>query len=319
MALVRLAVLALLAGCSADAQVETGWAAVRNPVLGYDEAAIKDAFMIRHEGRWFFGYSEIHDDPLRFRLGFAGSADLQTFDRGESIDQPETGGLASTSVVRAPDGRFVMTYNSHTHDVGAASSKLYYRTSSDLRAWSPPARIHVEGADADADRLIDGALAFAKSGAYLFFKRDQTATVAHAKSGSIEGPWTLLGDVRPNMLENYQPIEIDGRWHMLATTIPLLHRPALHRLDGDEMDPQSFRTWTLVRELAIEEQSWNTGSPFTYERDNAAFLADDRASSGFFYLLYAGSTEIDTFGGRGHARLGLARSRDLVTWEPARE
>lgn len=311
--------LAVVLGSCTAPPVEVGWAALRNPVLGDDDRALKDAFLIRHAGRWHLGYSEISDDPFRFRLGFASTTDFATWVRGETIDQPETGGLASPTVVRAPDGRFVMTYNSHTRDVGNASSKLYYRTSSDLVSWSSPTRIHVEGADADADRLIDAAIAFTGAGAILFFKLDQTAQVARSASGSIDGPWQLLGDVTPGAIENYQPLRIDGRWHLLATSIPLLHRPNLYRLDGDETDPDSFRRWTLVRELAVEEQRWNTGRPLLYERANAAFLADAREEEGLFYLLYAGSTETQRFNGRGHARLGLARSRDLVTWEVPRE
>jgi hypothetical protein len=48
---------------------------------------------------------------------------------------------------------------------------------------------------------------------------------------------------------------------------------------------------------------------------HAAFLTDAREQDEFFYLLYAGSTETRTFSGRGDARLGLARNRDLVTWD----
>jgi hypothetical protein len=317
----RLYVLALftccVAACSADdPPAETGWAAVRNPVLAYPDVAIKDAFMVQHEGRFHLGYSEASADPFRFRLGFASTADLREFTRGTTLDQEDTGGLASPDVTRAPDGRFVMTYNSHTRDVGTAASKLYYRTSSDLQTWSAATRIHVEGADADADRLIDAAMFFAPSDGFLFFKLDQKAYVAHASS--LDGPWKLLGPLKPANLENYQPLRIDGRMHLLGTTIPLLHRPALHRLDGDENDPASWQTWTLVRELEIPEQSWNSGDPFQYERANAGYLVDARASDGFFYLLYAGSTDIASFNGRGHAKLGLARSTDLVHWEPPR-
>jgi hypothetical protein len=303
--------------CAAQ-DVETGWDAVRNPVLGYPDVAIKDAFMVRDgRGTWRFGYSELTEDPFRVRLGFASSDDLRAFTRAPTLDQPETGGLASPDVVRAPDGRWVMTYNSHTRDVGAAQSKLYFRTSNDLQTWSPPTRIHVGGADADGDRLIDAALAFADAAVFLFFKLDQKAQVATAPA--LEGPWTALGELSPANLENFQAIRIDGAWHLLATTIPLLHRPVLHRLAGDAKDPNAWRTWTAVRELEVGEQSWNTGDPFTYERDNSGYLVDDRATSGFFYFLYAGSTEVTSFSGRGHSSLGLARSRDLATWEIPRE
>lgn len=313
--------LTVLGACGADTEPrgEAGWEAIRNPVLGLPEAAIKDAFFVRHAGVWHLGYSQIRDDPFRFRLGFSFTVDWRVFEHGPTIDQPVTGGLASPNVTRAPDGQFVMTYNSHTSDADGAESKLYFRTSTDLSSWSAPTRIHVEGADAPEDRLIDAALAFTDAGTFLFFKLEQRAQVAHSPSGSFEGPWELVGELAPANLENYQVIRIDGRWHLLATTLPLLHRPVLHRLDGDEKDPSAWRTWTVVREMDVPEQSWNTGSPLTYERANAASLADERSTDGFFYLLYAGSTETITFEGRGRSSLGLARSRDLVKWEVPRE
>jgi hypothetical protein len=316
------AVLVLLVACAdadPDPPPETGWQAVRNPILGFPDAAIKDAFLVGREGTWHLGYSQLRDDPFRVRLGFSSTTDFVSFEHGPTLDQPDTGGLASPDVVQAPDGRYVMTYNSHTRDLGDAQNKLYYRTSTDLGTWSAPTRIHVEGADAPEDRLIDAALAFAESGAFLFFKLEQRAQVAHAPSGSPDGPWTLIGELDPSNLENCQAIRIDGVWHLLATTVPILHRPALHRLDGDPLDPASWRTWTLVRELDVPEQSWNSGEPLLYERANAAYLVDDRATDGHFYLQYAGSTEIATFEGRGHSSLGLARSLDLVTWEVPRE
>jgi hypothetical protein len=115
-----------------------------------------------------------------------------------------------------------------------------------------------------------------------------------------------------------QVIRIDGVFHLLATTL-LPHRPVLHRLEGDPADPQSFRKWMRIRELEVPEQSWNTGKSVFYERANAAHLFDDRAVSGFFQLVYAGTTELSSYEGRGHVKLGIARSRDLVTWEAARE
>jgi hypothetical protein len=210
-----------------------------------------------------------------------------------------------------------MIYNTHTRDEGDALNKLYYRTSSDLTTWSDAHRIHVDGADADTDRLIDGAVAFTDAGLFLAFKREQTANIAHSASGSLDGPWTLLGDLTPANLENYQLLQIDGEWHLLGTTIPLVHEPALHRLAGDPRDPAAWRTWTHVRTFEIEAQSWNTGAFLDHEVANAAFLVDRRSDDGFFYLVYAGSTDLSSYEQRGHAHLGISRSRDLTQWQPA--
>jgi hypothetical protein len=279
---------------------------------------VKDAFAVHRGDTWTFGYSRISEAPFRFRLGFTSTTDFRTFTDAPVIDQEEVGGLASPDVVTTPDGRYLMTYNSHTRDVGESANKLYYRTSSDLVAWSDPVRIHIDGADGEDDRLIDGALAFSDAGAFLLFKREQTANVAFASSGSPDGPWTLLGPMEPDRVENLQVLRIDGTWHLLVTSL-LPHLPVLYRLTGDVADPESFRSWTKVRELAVQDQSWNTGELFRHERANAGYLIDDRARDGFFYLLYAGSTEVSSYEGRGHAKLGLSRSADLITWEPAAE
>lgn len=312
----RLAIACLaLLGCGSDAD---DWAGIRNPVVRYEDRAVKDAFAIVDDtGTWRFGYSEIEESPFRFRLGFTSSPDLVTFTRGETIDQPTTGGLASPSVTRAPDGTYVMVYNSHTRDEGDTANKLYYRTSTDAVSWSEPHRIHITGADADTDRLIDAALAHTETGLFLAFKREQTANIAHAPSGSLDGPWTLLGELFPSNLENYQLLQLDGVWHLLGTTIPLVHEPALHRLAGDPSHPASWRTWTHVSTFEIEPQAWNTGAFLDHEVANAAFLVDRREHDGYAYLVYAGSTDLTSYELRGHCKLGISRSRDLTSWEPA--
>jgi hypothetical protein len=70
---------------------------------------------------------------------------------------------------------------------------------------------------------------------------------------------------------------------------------------------------SLTRTSRSRTRTWFVAS-FTYERANAAFLTD-----GFYYLLYAGRTDIESFSGRGHAKLGLARGRDLAVWDVPRE
>jgi hypothetical protein len=47
---------------------------------------------------------------------------------------------------------------------------------------------------------------------------------------------------------------------------------------------------------------------------DCAFLADWRQYDGYFYLFYAGSDDGDSFQLRGHGKIGVARSRDLVEW-----
>lgn len=305
----------LFVGCGQDEGA--WWDDVRNPFLGFEERAIKDNYAVFHDGVWHLGYSSLTDDPFRVRIGTSRSADLLTFEHDPVFDLPEAGGVAAPEVVRAPDGRFVMTFNTHTRDVGDAVNKLYYRTSDDLVTWSAPTRFVVNGADAPEDRLIDAALAFHGGQAWLFYKRQQVATVAHAPSGQLDGPWFELGPLSTTRLENFQPFQFEDQWYLLATTIPLVHRPLLLRLDGDPSVPESWRTWTELGVLEVEEKDWNTGEALAlYERSNSAHLGLGHPD-GHLYLFYAGSTEVQAFERRGHSSLGVARSPDLWSWEVA--
>jgi hypothetical protein len=317
---VRLATTALVCGLGACTSAEPGtvpWGELHNPVFAQPDA-VKDAFAIYANNVWHLGYSELVETPFRFHLGLSRTTDWRHFATLPSLDDASLGGLASPDVVRAPDGRWVMTYNSHDHDLGTATSKLYYRTSTDLDGWSEGTRLHIDGIDAPEERLIDGALAFADAGAFLFFKRDQVAYVAYSPSGAIDVPFTPIGALATPQLENLQALRLDGVWHLLGTSIPFIHRPVLLRLDGDEHDPTAWARFTQVRELEVPAQSWNDDpTGVMSERANAGYLVDHRGVDGYYYLLYAGSAEIERFSGRGYSRLGLARSRDLVAWEPA--
>jgi hypothetical protein len=85
---------------------------------------------------------------------------------------------------------------------------------------------------------------------------------------------------------------------------------------GDPATPSSWLHWSTGRELQIPSQPFNSGpgiSSVGYEHANSAFLCV--GPGGEDYLTYAASTELTRFGGWGHARIGLARSTDLTTWQ----
>ena len=114
--------------------------------------------------------------------------------------------------------------------------------------------------------------------------------------------------------ENYQFLQIDGRWHVLTTHFGAGHRPYLYALSGDA---DRWTAWTGGVELVVAREGFNTE-----DLSNAAALYDWRAHDGHFYLLYAGNTEKRTYRGsggwgRGWNRLGLSRSKDLLHWHPA--
>ena len=184
---------------------------------------------------------------------------------------PTIEGEASPDVVRAPDGRFVVTYQSFVHDARGGLAKLYYRTTDRLRAVlaaAPAARDRCIAAP--TDRVIDAALAWTPAGLLLGFKtgagRRRHFEIARSTTGSLDGPWQLVGrpDIRVfgDTIENYQFIAIDGRWKLLATSNQL-DRPFLFDLAGDPTQPRGWLHWSTGRELEVPQEPWNTGTGIT--------------------------------------------------------
>jgi hypothetical protein len=294
----------------ARGQIDFG--AKKNPILEYPNRAVKD-LAVRYDGGAFrMLFSDIRATPnFRFRIGLLSSATLTGWSGTPQLwDDPALGGLASPDVTRFGNGEWLVTFNSHTRDVVGKLPKLYARTTRDFVTFGPARRIARSLYPTD-ERLIDAAVAHAPIGLILAYKRSQTFTLAHAPSGRIEGPWTVLGAPAIEGLENYQFLRIDGAWHLLGTSLAG-HRPTLFRLEGDPSKPRDWLRWTKIRSLEVPQEDWNRD-----ERANAAFLCDARAADGFWYLFYAGSSPDprgDRFEGRGHAKIGIARSRDLVRW-----
>jgi hypothetical protein len=236
--------------------------------------------------------------------------------------------VASPDIVRAPNGQFVVTYQSNPSAQG--QDKLFYRTSADLTHWSAPHPLARSLAPAAEDRQIDAALAYTGHGVILGYKASsgtsaqssaQHFEIAWSPSGSLAGPWTLVG--RPDItvygdtVENYEFVAVDGRWDLVATSNEL-DQPWIFKLDGDPSHPSNWLHWSTQRELNVPAQPWDSGRGLPgvdFERANSAFLCDATAHGGYYYLLYAGSRELTAFGGWGHASVGIARSRDLVHWQ----
>jgi hypothetical protein len=320
-------------GCGASPANANGtatipWGKLRNPILSYPDSAAKDVGVRLLDGAWHLFFSSLSGDRVHWRIGGTTSRDLRTWSKLVVWpDQRATQGLASPDITQAPDGTFVVTYQSDPGDVGG-SAKLYYRTSRDLRTWTaarPLARaLHPKA----GDRMIDGALAYLGHGVILGYKyglsdgaQKQAFEIAYSASGSLDGPWTLVG--RPSIsqygdtFENYEFLRIDRRWHLIATT-NTLDRPYFATLAGPPDDPRSWLDWVDGRVLDIPAEAWNSApgpSSITHEVANAIYLCDARALDGHYYVFYAGSSELTDLGGWGHAKIGIARSTDLVHWE----
>jgi hypothetical protein len=133
----------------------------------------------------------------------------------------------------------------------------------------------------------------------------------------LNGPWTYIG--RPDIVvdgdtvENLEFVAVAGRWRLVATS-NTFDQPWMFELSGDPDVPSSWLHWTKGRMLGIPGQSWDSGhglSSVDYEHANSVYLC---AADGEYYVTYSGSDELTHFGGWGHAKIGIARSTDLVHW-----
>jgi len=113
-------------------------------------------------------------------------------------------------------------------------------------------------------------------------------------------------------------LTVGGVWHLVATSNNL-DQPWLFTLAGDPALPAGWLRWTGARLLMVPGQRFDSGpgiSSIGYEHADSAFLCDAGALPGHLtYLFYAGSRELTQFGGWGHARIGVARSTDLIHWQ----
>ncbi len=313
------------------------WDRIKNPILSYPDAAVKDMSVRLADGRWRILFSFARGPEGRFDMGVVSSSDLDSFSKPEVVPA-----LASPEITRRSDGTWIIAAQQYDQPKLA---RLRVLTSPDLETFSDRKPLAVElGPDLQEpkQRMIDAALAHTDAGLFLAYKEGYivgtSPRIAHSPSGSLQGPWTVIGRPDVGLFENYQFFVLDGTWHMLGTTVPSIeelvkhldlleegvtapenpptHRPVLYRLAGDPETPADWLKWEKVREIVVPEERWNTfAEDGDYERSNSAHLCDARALDGYFYLFYAGSNEVEAFGGTGHAKLGIARSKDLKTWE----
>jgi hypothetical protein len=311
-----------------SAKTEVAWSKLRNPIMAYPNAAAKDQALIWADGVWHMLFSYVTNDTTiagqeHWGIATSRSSDLRHWSSPVPwSEQPR--GMASPDVVRSPSGTFVSTYDSPPGESGPTQAKLYYRTSSDLVHWSLPHPLAPTLHPSPAVRMIDPALAWNGNGLILAYKvgttsQSQAFEIAWSKSGSLSGPWRVIG--RPGIkiyndtLENYELLSLKGAWHLVATS-NTLDQPWIFTLSGPPANPASWLHWMDGHQLNVPSETWNTGagiSSVNYEHANSAFLCQD-TFDGYEYLTYAGSQELSRFGGRGHAEIGIARSKDLEHW-----
>jgi hypothetical protein len=308
------------------------WSDLQNPILSSPTAGEKDEALVWYGGRWhmLFSYVRYDDsgpDGIFWDIATSTSTDLIHWTAPVPWPvQSGTLGVASPEIAQDPKGLFVVTYQSDPGQVGGTQARLFFRTSANLVTWSRPYPLAQNLAPAPGGRMIDGSLAWTSDGLILGYKAglsgaSQVFEIAWSPDGSPSGPWQYVG--KPDIVVNGDTIErdefltVDGTWRLMATS-NVLDQPWLLTLAGNPDIPTGWLKWTDAYELNVPKAPWDTGSGISslnYEWANSAFLCNDRSSGGYYYLLYAGSNELTAFGGWGHAKIGIARSKNLIDWQ----
>ena len=310
------------------------WGAVRNPILGFEDRRLKDQAVGYADG-WFHiftstGFADDDPEAATKERSFYRSRDLLTFEPFRDDDlNPPGAGIGSPDLIEI-DGVWHMVFQLPDPDL-PDNRRLFLTTSTDLRQWSSPIEL---APDVLPDQsIIDGALIRRDGAFFLGFKwrQPQLFYVTRSTTAALDQSWLpaehALAPVDHffyGFAENFQFVDIDGRLRMIATArdpegvrCPNLytcsHEPFIYEVaSGDGSTLDDWRLWTHKTQLAIPYESWNA-----IMHANTGFLSDWRVHDGFFYLTYSGALDSESFQTRGHDKIGIARSRDLVHWRVA--
>ncbi len=297
------------------------WAGLKNPVLSYDHWSVKDTAMVYRKGMFYVFFSAFYPErgQVRSHVVEVSTPDFKHYSQPIfNFDGEEDGWIGMCSPdVQLLYGKYVMTFNSWGDKPGKPN-QLFYMTSTDLIHWSHRKPLALNLTRVGDQHVIDAALAAADGGYYLAYK-EQTPGIhkrprmAFAKS--LDGPFAFVGDGLPALLmadgkdnglfhENYELISIDSRWYMLTTDyVP--QAPYLYALEPGS----HWLKWIHGYTFDIPHENFNTNNIA-----NASALYDWRKYDGYYYLIYAGRTEGETYARRGWNQIGLARSKDLIHW-----
>lgn len=306
------------------------WSRLRNPILQHPDWSLKDACLAWRAG-WFYLFASAFlpdGEFCRSHLTVFRSRDLRRWSPPLCcLSGREMGlnGLCSPDVIRVNEV-FYLACNSWGYE-RTRPNQLFYMTSSDLLHWSPLRTLAPELTH--GVQVIDAALAYEAGTWRLVYQQETDKKLRIASAPSLDGPWQWIGDGYPRLWmadgtesalrhENCQFVRLDGQWRLFSSDYSP-RAPVLYTLNAAS-DRPLWLEWTAGRILHAPAEEWNS-----LDRDNAAWLTDQRAADGHVYMLYCGrnATRANDFVGpgsrgvpwaRGWNRIGIARSRDLMTW-----
>lgn len=299
------------------------WANLRNPVFTLPNAMVKDQVVVYHAGR-FYLFASIRENS-------ASPTGAQPFFRTSDFHTYESfsyeGSTDSPDIMRYGTQWFLVFQDQHPSRCWLAKilkrlvgyRRLYGMASQDLMHWAD--KRELLRVIQPLSRHIDGAVAVDNGYVYLGYKRWQTFYITRSPRPVWEGRFVkpMQASADGEWAENFQFLRIDGQWRMLATGrdpqkanqggYTASHEPFLYTRVGHGEGLEAWARWTHRRQLMVPREAWNG-----VMHANSAYLCDWRDGDGYFYLFYAGAADSTSFEGRGHGKIGMARSRDLETW-----
>ncbi len=291
-----------------DAFPRIDWIGLRNPVLASPYGAIKNQAVIYAEGWfWIFPQLQIAQGKVCLR-----TRDFKTY--GYYLPK-QTIGHAPRLLEHG--GRWHALYQLFAK---TAERRIFHASSGDLREWT--ASIEAWPECQPGTRHIDAALAWESGHFYAGFKSVQQFYVTRSRSEVLGANWEdPIKAESEGWCEAYQFIKIDGRWRMVATarapkgfktggnSYTGSHEPFLYTMEGDGSRLEHWAHWKNKTHIALPFTDWNQ-----VMHANTGYLCDWRRYDGWFYLFFAGANDDKTNQGRGHGKIGMARSRDLMKW-----
>jgi len=149
----------------------------------------------------------------------------------------------------------------------------------------------------------------------------QAFEIGWSPSGSLAGPWVTVGTpditVYNDTVENYEFVTAGGEWRLIATSNQL-DQPWIFDLADNPAKPDGWFALDRRPGAVDPRPRLGLGAGDLERRVRARQLRlplRRRATDGYYYLVYAGSSELTQFGGWGHAMIGIARSTDLLHWQ----
>lgn len=298
------------------------WSALHNPILAYPQWSIKDAAIAYRQGEFYVFFSAFYQDHGRVRSHVVEveTRDFKNYSKPIlDFDGEEDGwtGMCSPDVQNA-GSVYELSFNSWGDQPGKPD-QLFYMTSPDLIHWS--ARHPLAPNLTAGERVIDAAIADTGSGFYLIWKQN---TANHpiprvAFSKSLEGPWSFaqsgfarltMPDGKEDGLihENFTFMRAGGKWRLLSSDYPHGH----HQILYTQLHSKNWLDWGNGLAIHVAPQAFNT-----LVHADAAAIYNWQKYDGYYYLIYAGRNEAQTYLHRGWNRLALSRSKDLIHWVPA--